>query len=111
MAVDPVADYRENVLRTYRYLRLGMVVLVILLGAAVTIESAQSGNLQDSISAYYYTPAHSVFVASLCAVGACLVIYRGRTDLGDVILNGAGFLAFVVAFVPTSRGEAECDPA
>jgi hypothetical protein len=67
-------------------------------------------DLLDSISAYYYTPAHAVFVASLCAVGSCLVIYRGQLDLDDVILNGAGFLAFVVAFVPTSRGEAGCDP-
>jgi hypothetical protein len=111
MTVDPVADkYRQSVLRTYRYLRLGMVVLVVLLGVALILERWRAGHLLDSISAYYYTPAHAVFVASLCAVGSCLVIYRGRSDVEDVILNGAGFLAFVVAFVPTSRGEAECNP-
>lgn len=111
MGVDPVAEkYRQSVLRTYRYLRLGMVVLVVLLGVALVLERRRSGHLLDSISAYYYTPAHAVFVASLCAVGSCLIIYRGQLDVDDVILNGAGFLAFVVAFVPTSRGEAECDP-
>lgn len=104
-------EYRTNVQRTYRYLRLGMAVLIVLLAAAVAIDSVRSGNLQASVSAYYYTPAHSVFVAAVCAIGACLVIYRGRSDVEDVVLNGAGFLAFVVAFVPTARGEAECDPS
>jgi len=108
--VDRAAQYRESVLRTYRYLRVGMIALVLLLGAAVTIESIRSGELQDSISAYYYTPAHAVFVAALCAVGACLVIYRGHTDPEDVILNGSGFFAFVVAFVPTTQDTPECDP-
>ncbi len=111
MSVDSeVAAYRQVVQRTYRYLRLGMILLVVLLAVAVVMESRRYGSLLDSISAYYYTPVHSVFVACLCAVGACLIIYRGRTDLEDVALNAAGFLAFVVAFVPTGRGEADCDP-
>jgi hypothetical protein len=111
MTVDTeVVAYRRVVQRTYRYLRLGMVLLVVLLAVAVAMERWRHGSLLDSISAYYYTPVHSVFVACLCAVGACLIIYRGRTDLEDVTLNAAGFLAFVVAFVPTGRGEADCDP-
>ena len=95
-------DYRTVVLRTFRYLRIGMVVLVGLLGVAVILEVRSSGHLLDSLSAYYYSPAHSVFVASLCAIGMCLIVYRGRTDLEDLILNACGFLAFVVAFVPTT---------
>jgi len=105
------AQYREVVLRTYRYLRLGMAVLVALLGAAVVLEIISSNVQLDSISAYYYSPAHAVFVASLCAVGACLIVYRGQSDLEDAILNGCGFLAFVVAFIPTRASEARpCDP-
>ncbi len=111
MTTDPTAaGARQLVRRTDLYLRLGMVLLVVLLAAAVTLEWMRYGSLLDSISAYYYTPAHAVFVACLCSLGACLIIYPGRTGFEDVTLNAAGFLAFLVAFVPTSRGEAECDP-
>lgn len=104
------AGARQLVRRTDLYLRLGMVLLVSLLAAAITLEWLRYGSLLDSVSAYYYTPAHAVFIACLCSLGACLIIYPGRTGFEDVTLNTAGFLAFLVAFVPTSRGEAECDP-
>ncbi len=86
--------------RTYRYLRLGIVLLVLLLAVSVALEYQSTGILLSSLSAYYYTPVHTVFVASLCGAGACLVIYRGVSDVDDVLLNIAGLLAFVVAFVP-----------
>ncbi|MET9023297.1 hypothetical protein ABZV93_25325 [Actinopolymorpha sp. NPDC004070] len=111
MTTDPTAaGARELIRRTDLYLRLGMVLLVLLLAAAITLERLRYGSLLDSVSAYYYTPAHAVFIACLCSLGACLIIYPGRTGFEDVILNAAGFLAFLVAFVPTSRGAAECDP-
>jgi len=92
-----------SVLSTYRYLRVAMVLLVLLLSAAVVLQifGADPDCWQRSVSAYYYTPARAVFVASLCAIGACLVVYRGNTDAEDVALNASGLLAFVVAFVPT----------
>jgi hypothetical protein len=102
--------FTDILLRTYRYIRLGLVALVVLLAMAVAIETLRHKQ-QDSISDYYYTPAHSVFVAALCGTGACMIIYRGLTDLEDVILNGAGYLAFIVAFVPTGRGLTTCDPS
>lgn len=111
MTTDPTATgARQLVRRTDLYLRLGMVLLVLLLAAAITLEWLRYGSLLDSVSAYYYTPAHAVFIACLCSLGSCLIIYPGRTGFEDVTLNAAGFLAFLVAFVPTSRGEAECDP-
>jgi hypothetical protein len=54
-----------------------------------------------SISAYYYTPARTVFVGSLCALGACLIAYKGHSPEEDALLNFSGFMAFVVAMVPT----------
>ena len=95
---------RLAVLRTYRYLRVSTLVEVAMLVIAVArqIVSA-SGCIQTSISAYYFTAAHSVFVAALCVIGAALIVYKGSTDTEDVVLNFSGFLAFVVAFVPTSR--------
>ena len=103
-------DSAYDVLRTYRYLRLAMVLLVLMLGGALLLQIvADDGELEQSISAYYYTPVRSVFVAALCAIGTCLIVHRGRSDLEDVLLNAAGFLAFFVAFVPT-RPETDCVP-
>ncbi|HRW20256.1 MAG TPA: hypothetical protein P5181_15585 [Dermatophilaceae bacterium] len=91
------------VLLTYRYLRLATVVVVVMLAVALGAQYAAAGCWQTSISAYYFTSAHSAFVAALCAIGTCLIVYQGNTDTEDVVLNFAGYLAFVVAFVPTSR--------
>src|SRR4051812_2607021 len=89
---------------TYRYLRLGLVALVIFLAASIltTARNAHWG-WQTSISAYFYTSSHTVFVASLCAVGICLLIYQGSTITEDSLLNFSGFLAIVVGLVPTGR--------
>ncbi len=88
---------------TYRYLRLGIPLLVVLLAAALVhrIFIADEDCWLGSISAYYYTAVRAVFVASLCAIGACLIINRGNTDREDIALNLAGFAAFFVAFIPT----------
>jgi len=103
MAARTATRQVGSVLSTYRYLRVGMVLLVLLLAASVTLQifSPDPDCWQRSVSAYYYTPARGVFVASLCAIGACLVVYRGNTDGEDIALNASGLLAFVVAFVPT----------
>ena len=53
------ADGRD----TYRYLRAGMVVVIVMLVAAIVIDSLPTGCWQESISAYYYTAARNVFVA------------------------------------------------
>jgi hypothetical protein len=99
------------VLDTYRYLRGGMAVMIVMLGAAVTIERWHATCWQTSISAYYFTSAHSVFIAALCAIGAMLIVYKGSSDTEDVLLNLAGILAFVVAMVPTSRPVLFCGSA
>lgn len=99
------------VLDTYRYLRGGMVVMIVLLGAAITLERLRASCWQTSISAYYFTSAHGVFIAALCALGAMLIVYRGANDTEDVLLNLAGILAFVVAMVPTSRPVLLCGSA
>ncbi len=93
----------DHVLVTYRYLRTGMALLVVILAAGIIqqVLSPAPNCWLGSISAYYYTSARAVFVACLCAIGACMIIYRGNTDREDLVLNASGALAFVVAFVPT----------
>ncbi len=90
---------------TYRYLRAGMVVVIVMLFAAIFIDSVPTDCWQGSISAYYYTAARNVFVATLCCLGIMLIVYKGSNDTEDVLLNLAGTLAFFVAFVPVSIPE------
>jgi hypothetical protein len=56
-----------------------------------------------SISAYYYTPAQAVFVSALVAIGICMIAIKAPNEWEDVLLNLAGMLAPVVAFVPTPQ--------
>jgi len=98
-------------LETYRYLRGGMAVMIVLLGTAVLVERSRATCWQTSLSAYYFTSAHAVFIAALCGLGAMLIVYKGANDTEDVLLNLAGILAFVVAMVPTSRPLLLCGTA
>lgn len=90
------------VLKSYRYLRLVMVGLVVLPAASVLIELQQTGFgcWRTSISSYYWTPVRGVFVGALVAIGTCLIVLKGNTPVEDVLLNVAGALAPIVAFVP-----------
>jgi hypothetical protein len=90
-------------IKTWRYLRLAMVVTVVGLALAVGYErwKVHPGCFQTSISAYYYTPARAVFVGGLITIGACLVCLKGNSASEDVLLNLAGMFAPVVALVPT----------
>ncbi|MGH3366230.1 MAG: hypothetical protein ACRDOY_03415 [Nocardioidaceae bacterium] len=89
--------------KTYRYLRVAVVAMAVLLGVSVGFEIVfgPRGDILDSISAYYYTPVRGVFVGALLAVGLGLVAIKGREGPEDLMLNLAGMLAPLVALVPT----------
>jgi hypothetical protein len=96
-------DLGDFAVKTYRYLRLSIVIVVAALLASVALEArAVEWSWLESISAYYYTPAHSVFVGGLVAIGVALIAVRGSGDIEDMLLNVAGVLAPIVAFVPTT---------
>lgn len=92
----------DGVLVTYRYLRLAMVTVLVLLLAAVVVEWLATGPScwQDSISAYYYTPVRAVLSASLLALGTGMVVLKGSTRAEDLLLNLGGMLAPVIGLVP-----------
>ena len=93
-------------IKSYRYLRMTIVILLIGLGVAVFHQTRrQDFHLLGSISAYYYTPVQGIFVGVLMAAGACMIALKGTTEMEDVLLNFAGMAAAVVAIVPTTRGE------
>lgn len=94
-------------LRTYRCLRLSLVVLVATLLFSVWLERLAGSEINrnlGSISAYFYTPARSVFVGTLVALGIGLVVISGRRGFENSALTVAGMLAPIVAFVPTPLG-------
>jgi hypothetical protein len=101
----PSPDPALEAVKTWRYLRLAQIVLVVGLAASVLYEHAQVANgcWQTSLSAYYYTPVRSIFVGSLVAIGVGLIALKGNTDWEDLLLNLAGACAPVVAFVPYSH--------
>ncbi len=103
-----VRSTAEDAAVTYRYVRVGLVALVVFLLVSLGLTWAHSC-LQGSISAFFYTRTHAVFVAALCAMGSCLIVYQGSRLGEDALLNFAGFLAFVVALVPTGSAEV-CQP-
>ena len=93
--------------KTWRYLRVAMVVLVAGLSISIAYELGRRGFdcVQTSISAYYYTAVQAFFVAALVSIGACMVCLKGNTDAEDILLNLAGMFAPVVAFVPTAGAD------
>lgn len=103
----------SDAVKTYRYVRLSMIALVIGLAASITVERLEldPGCFQHSISAYYYTPVRGMFVGGLLGIAVCLIALRGNNDLEDALLNLAGMLAPVVALVPTpNQGACSSSP-
>ncbi len=68
--------------------------------------------LQPSISHYYYSIMHIVFVGVLCVLGGFLITYRGTTKYRheNAWSNFAGVCAFGVAMFPTDM-EGLANPA
>lgn len=58
---------------------------------------------QHSISHYYYSDMHIVFICTLCVLGGFLITYRGKPDnpWESRVSNFAGYCAFGVAAFPT----------
>lgn len=84
--------------RTYRYVRIAIVGVVVFLLVGVTAQIVTGGVL-TSVSASYYTSARSVFVGGLCAVALALLALSGRS-VEQILLDLAAVLAPVIAFVP-----------
>ena len=92
----------EAAKKTFRYVRVSVVAAVVLLFTALAVQIwNDSGHVQGTISAYYYTPVRSVLVAALVGAGFALIAIRGRPGVEDVLLDLAGLLLPLIAFIPT----------
>ncbi|WP_404392955.1 hypothetical protein [Humibacillus xanthopallidus] len=108
-AVAPTRD----VVQTYRYLRGAMVGLLLALLLSVVLQwwlGTDRSCWLGSISAYYFTPARTVVVGTLCALGIALIAYEGHSPEENVLLDFSGFMALLVAAVPTVP-DARCGPS
>ncbi len=101
-------DEHDLAVKTWRYLRVGLIAIAIGLAVSVGREIWRVGCVQTSISAYYYTPAQGVVVGALVAIGVCLICLRGASDGEDALLNFAGICAPFVALVPTPNKNQDC---
>ncbi|MEO7753085.1 MAG: hypothetical protein ABIS35_06690 [Terracoccus sp.] len=86
---------------TYGYLRAAVVVLVVMLAAAVLLDTLQIGGLRGSISAYYYGSSQTIFTGVLAGIGIAMLAYQGNTESEDHLLDFSGTMAFFVATIPT----------
>lgn len=86
--------------KTYRYVRLAIVAAVAMLAIGVVVQVVRDGTALSSISAYYFTPMRDVFVGAILAGSLGLIAVRGRAGWENVLLDLAGLLLPVVAFLP-----------
>lgn len=84
---------------SYFLLRQLIGILGILLPFALMIFG---GRLQPSLSHYYYSFSHIIFVGTLCALSTFLITYKGNFRLENWLANIAGFCAAGVAIFPTN---------
>ena len=97
-------------LRTYRYLRIALGALIIVIFTAVAVATVTEGRVLGSISAYFYTPARSAFVGAIVASAVALLALSGHRA-ERALLDTAGLLAPLIAVVATPvRSAAECGP-
>jgi len=101
---DRASGHDVAAIKTYRYLRLGMLVAAATLGFAIVEEGTRShvDCFLGSISGYYYTPVHPVFIGVMVVIGAMLVAIKGTTVVEDACLSLAGLMAPLVAFIPAT---------
>lgn len=100
----------DSNIHTYRrirsaigYLGIALPIVLILLSQVKFTDT----ELRTSISHFYYTNLRDYFTGTLCAVGIFMIRYKGvgnplwyKND--NLLTNIAGFMAFLVAFLPTS---------
>ncbi len=96
---DVVEPVEATTQRTYRYVRIGIILAALAIIVGVTVESFSTGILA-SLSSYYYTAAGPVFTGGLIAIGFALLALAGR-GRESVLLNIAAALAPIIALVPT----------
>ncbi len=105
---EPVVPVVATTLAVYRNLRIGLAITAVMLAASFIVQSTYmrrpgKGCWQGALSEYFYTSAHSVFVAGLLGLATLFFVYRGSSDTENALLTLAGIAALTAALVPQGR--------
>jgi len=89
--------------RAIGYLGISLPVVLVVLSLFKFFDT----EIQPSISHYYFTNFREIFTGTLSAVAFFLICYKGNGNKSiwrndNLLTNIAGFMAFGVAFIPTS---------
>lgn len=104
----PIAPKRPDALIAYWQLRQLIGILGLSMPLVLTLGTKLlrgSGVLEPSISHYYYSIMHIVFMAILCMLGSFLITYRGTSRyqvFEKTVTTIAGLFALGVATFPTA---------
>ena len=102
-----VAADNEEII-SYQKLRTFIGIIGVCLPIALVLGCFISGagefSFQHSISHYYYSKMHILFVCTLCVLGGFLITYKGKREnrWESTVSNFAGYCAFGVAAFPTA---------
>jgi len=102
-----ISDQQQaDAVMSFLLLRQMIGILGIMLPFTLAIGTfliSDCSEFQPSISHYYYSIMHIVFVGTLCVLGGFLITYRGTSKYKyeNAVSNFAGVCAFGVAMFPT----------
>ena len=100
-----MSNNRDEII-SYQKLRAFIGVTGLLLPVLVVfgcfLFGAGKNAWQISISHYYYSTMHIVFISILCMLGGFLITYQGKSPWESRLSNLAGFLAIGIAAFPTA---------
>ncbi len=97
-------DDHNGVLISYYQLRMFIGLLGFLLSFLLIITTYFLNDrhpFKVSISHYYYSFGHIIFVGTLCILGGLFATYRGKDKYENRLSNFAGIMAVLVAVFPT----------
>ncbi|WP_124639693.1 hypothetical protein [Amniculibacterium aquaticum] len=96
-------DHHDSVI-SYKQLRMFIGLLGFLLTFLLILTTFILGDskvFKISISHYYYSFGHIIFVGSLCIMGGLFLTYRGKDRWENRVSNLSGAFAIGVAAFPT----------
>ena len=100
-------EQSSSLQRTYRYLRIGIAGMVVVIFASIGVATTTTGWL-TSVSDYYYSPARTSFVGALIAVSLALLALSGR-GVERGLLDAAALFAPLIALIPTTLAPGTID--
>lgn len=101
--IDAAKEDHNDLVINYLRLRQALGWMGISLPIILIICSyAWNGNLEASISNYFYTVFRDIFVVILCCMALFLFTYKGYDKIENRVTNLAGTLGFITAFAATS---------